>query len=127
VIASDNIANHDALSAALLRHFDTTTRAPLSALNYGDGRLADARNEFFVKTHVENATGIPWGQGGEGYTQLSGHRYWEGITADRGLARAYELEGGIPSTIQVRLDGSPLHRDLICALSTASGGIFSFE
>jgi hypothetical protein len=127
VIASDNIANHDALSAALLRHFDTSTRAPISALNYGNGLLADARNEFFVKTHVENATGIPWGQGGEGYTQLSGHRYWEGIAADHGLSRAYELQGGVPSAIQVRLDGSPLRRDLMCALGTANGGVFTFQ
>jgi uncharacterized protein (DUF362 family) len=127
VVASDNIANHDALSAALLRQFDTTTRAPISVSNYGDGRRADARNEFFVTTHVENATGIPWGQGGEGYTRLQGHRYWEGISADHGLSRAYELEGGIPNTIQVRRDGAPLHRDLICALSTANGGIFNFQ
>jgi len=125
VIASDDIANHDAFSAALLRHFDTNTPSEgNSFLAYGDGSGADMRNRFFVQTYVEQTTGIPWGQGGEGYTQLSGHKYWEGIAADRGLSRAYELRGGIPTTIPVRLDGSPLDSDLMAALGGANSGIF---
>jgi uncharacterized protein (DUF362 family) len=124
VIASDNIANHDALSSALLRHFDTTTSVAAGISTYGRGSTANARNKHFVQTYVENTTGIPWGQGGTDYTQLTGHRYWESIAADHGLSRAYELQGGVPSAIHLRLDGSLLHPDLICSLSTAYDGIF---
>jgi hypothetical protein len=127
VIASDDIANHDAFSAALLRHFDTITPLADGISSYGDGTAANMRNDFFVRTYVEKATGIPWGQGGEGYTTLRGHRYWEGITADHGLSRAYELQGGIPSSIPVRLDGAPLDRELMTALGTAHDGIFDLR
>jgi uncharacterized protein (DUF362 family) len=124
-IASDDIANHDAFSAALLRHFDTTTPVAEGGLFiYGDGDGANARNNFFVRTYVENATGIPWGQGGEGYTTLRGHHYWEGIAADHGLSRAYELQGGVPGSIPVHLDGAPLASELAEALGAAYGGVF---
>jgi uncharacterized protein (DUF362 family) len=125
VIASGDIANHDAFSAALLHHFHATIPAagnPL--LIYGDGATADFRNRLFVQSFVQSATGIPWGQGDEPYTQLRGHKYWEGIAADIGLARAYELRGGVPKTIPVKLDGSPLDGALRTALGAFSSGLF---
>jgi uncharacterized protein (DUF362 family) len=124
VIASDNIANHDIFSAALLHHFDTITPAAGGVLPYEDGSAANARNSFFVRTYVEKATGIPWGQGDKNYTALRGHRYWEGLAADYGLSRAYELQGGIPISISIRRDGAPLANELMGALSTAYNGIF---
>lgn len=74
---------------------------------------------------MQTATGIPWGQGGEAYTPLRGHMYWEGIAADIGLARAYELRsGGLPKTIPVKVDGSPLDSALKVALGAAHNGLF---
>jgi hypothetical protein len=124
VIASNNIANHDAFSASLLRHFDTSTPETEGILPYGDGSAANDRNNFFVQTYVENATGIPWGQGSEDYTALRGHRYWEELAADYGLSRAYELQGGIPNSISVRRDGASLANELMAALGAAYNGIF---
>lgn len=127
VIASDDIANHDAFSTALLRHFDTSTPSATGIMPYGDGSAADFRNTFFVKTYVENATGIPWGHGNDGYTSLRGHRYWEGLATDHGLSRAYELQGGQPSSILVRHDGAPLASELMADLGAAHDGIFEIR
>jgi hypothetical protein len=124
VIASDNIANHDAFSAALLRHFDKNTPSSAGIMPYGDGSAADFRNNFFVQTYVENATGIPWGQGDDGYTELRGHRYWEDLANDYGISRAYEIQGGIPQSISIRRDGAPLASELMAYLNAAHNGVF---
>ncbi len=124
VIASDNIANHDAFSATLLRYFDTNTPSADGISPYGEGNLADIRNNFFVRSYVKNATGIPWGEGGKDYTKLRAHKYWESISSDLGLSRAYEIQGGAPKSITVQLDGAPLATELKAALSKSNAGIF---
>jgi uncharacterized protein (DUF362 family) len=125
VIASNDIAHHDALGVALLRHIDTMTPVDGSAvLAYRDGGRANAFNRAFVASVVENETGIPWGGGGEGYTALTGHQYWEGIAGDRGLSRAYALQGGVPESIRVRLAGAALDPAARTAIEGYDGGLF---
>ena len=126
VIASSDIANHDALSVALLRHIDQITpQDPGLTFPYGDGAKANMLNQLLVTSLIEDATGIPWGDGGEGYTPLTAHQYWEGIAADRGLSRAYELQGGVPETIRVLLAGAELDSELRAAIEAYDDGIFN--
>ena len=125
VIASSDIANHDALTVALLRHIDQITpQDPGLPFPYGDGATANMLNQLLVTSLIEGATGIPWGDGGEGYTPLTAHQYWEGIAADRGLSRAYELQGGVPQTIRVRLAGAELDSELRAVIEAYDDGIF---
>jgi len=124
VIASADLANHDALTAAVLAHIDEITpKDPGVAFTYGDN--ANTFNSLFLSSLVQGATGLPWGSGSDGYTALVAHKYWDGIDADRALSRAYEITGGVPEQITVRLSGAALEPDLKTAIEAYSGGVFN--
>jgi uncharacterized protein (DUF362 family) len=127
VIASDDLAHHDAFSAALLRYFDVGTPVADGVSPYGDGSTANTLNQVFTRSYVESATGIPWASDGGDYTALRANPYWDGVNADLALARAFALQGGVPEQVTVRKDGAALAGELGEALSAAYGGLFGLQ
>jgi uncharacterized protein (DUF362 family) len=124
VIASPHLPNHDAVSVALLAFIDDRTPASGDGLISPYGSHSDLNNRFFLRA-VPVSTGIPWSSGVSGdYTTLNIHDYQSGIASDRALTRAYEILGGVPSSIGIRMIGNEPAQDLRDYLSSFGNGIF---
>jgi hypothetical protein len=124
LIASPDLASHDAFSVAVLAYIDSIT-PPDQSIVFPYGENADIYNNLVV-TMFGSKYGIPWGTGKkEDYTSVAFHDYQKGIKNDRGLVRAYEISGGIPSVITVNLYGEKPDDALQHFLKIYSDGIFN--
>jgi len=123
VVASPSLANHDAVSVAVLAHFDDNADRE-TGLGYG--AAANSINYLFL-TSIPGRTGdIPWGPGQPGgYTSYAPHRYQQGVQSDRALRRAYELTGGQPEAIELMFDGESPTDALLDGLTSYSRGLLS--
>lgn len=84
---------------------------------------ADSANQLFVFDLVPAQTGIPWGPATrQTYRNLVAHAFEQGAGHDRSLLRAWDILGGRPDTVRVRLDGLPPSADLRTFLVAHSGG-----
>lgn len=128
VLAAGNLASHDALAAALLLYASARTpRDPGLLLGYTPP-LADFFNRTFVFDVVATQTGLPWGPGAaREYTGFVPHAFERGLSQDRALARAWELEGGRPDRILVRTVGAALAPDVTAALARHGEGAFELS
>lgn len=94
VIASGNIAHHDALAASLLVYFDQTIPKSPTLLYSYDPSGADFLNRSLVQTLARTSTGIPWGPTpAPAYEALEAHDYTASLVNDRTVQRALELAG----------------------------------
>jgi uncharacterized protein (DUF362 family) len=115
ILASRNLANHDAVSVGLLgwakanlHHTSLTAGLPF-------GAWASLTNAGFVSA-VGTATGLPWtSDDAEGISLYPAHDFLKGGSADRCLAHAYALTGGVPDRIAVDVSGSAAAEDDIVA------------
>ncbi len=124
VIASSNLTRHDALATASLAFMDAAT-PPAEGLfaTYGPDQ-ADKANRLLLDVLVPARYGAPWGdRDPELYTPVPFHEYAKGIESNRVLARAFELQGGIPESIPVRLSGLEPSAELRAFLEAFGGGI----
>ena len=126
VIASSNLANHDAVSVAVLSHYADLNKRSSGTDAVPYGQFANAVNFGFLSM-VKSWTGIPWGEGVLGYEPFSPHNYKRGIPKDRALRRAYFLQGGVPEYIPVRVAGDNLPASLLTALEEYSQGQLEME
>ena len=124
VIASQNIANHDALAAAVLQHMSETVE-PTAGLRY-DPALVDGANQLFVNTLVPTVTGLPWTPVDAGeYTNVVPHEFENGLTHDRPLARAWELAGGRPASVNALIVAEQPDPDLALFIDAHTEGTFT--
>ncbi len=107
VLASTHLANHDAVSVALLTWAQKNLGTVRNSGGIPWGPWASLSNTAFLGI-VGPQTGIPWesGAGGLPATYFA-HDYGDGIHSDRALLRAYDILGGVPSAIDVALVGEP--------------------
>jgi uncharacterized protein (DUF362 family) len=107
VIASSSLAHHDVASVSLLNH--AQEHLPMSRFTGGlpYGPWANVTNGMLT-TFVQATTGLLWTSGaGVLPTSYVPHSYGEGVESDRCLIKAYELLGGVPRAIEVRVVGTP--------------------
>jgi len=124
VVASPHLANNDAVSVAALAYVDDRTTPSGMGLVTPYGARSDSYNRGLL-TMVPVSTGIPWTSDAPGaYTQLHVHDYQNGIASDRALSRAYEILGGVPTSIPVRIMGESPAPEFLAFLESFSGGIF---
>ncbi|HPD28642.1 MAG TPA: DUF362 domain-containing protein [Phycisphaerae bacterium] len=106
VIASSHLANHDAVSVAVLAYVDGKTANGVHFIPPAYGTLSNTANWTFLSQIVPAQTGIPWGKPRMlTYQKLRTHRYQTGIASDLALTRAYQILGGVPRTIAVHTTG----------------------
>lgn len=122
VIASQNLANHDAVATSVLVHVDAVVeRGP--GLAYSRDAV-DGLNRLFMSYVVPTGTGLPWGPGlPDEYTALAAHAFEEGIAQDRAIARAFAISGGAPEAIDAMVIAEQMDPALAAALDAHSGGI----
>ena len=124
VIGSADLANHDALAAAVLVHAASTVPRVSSRLWQDQGDRVNLRNLVYMLA-VNRISGVPWCYEPMGHrTPLASHPFQRGIRSDRILARAYGLRGGIPERIEVALDGIPPAGSLVKAIAAHGEGRF---
>ena len=127
VIASRNVVHHDALALGVLVHLDNIIAKDPSVLVTYDRNTADVLNRMLVGSVVTSGTGITWGPDpGEDYVNMVPHVFEDGISTDHALSRAWELLGGRPTTIPVRLLGAEPDSDLRSFLETHGEGLWAF-
>jgi uncharacterized protein (DUF362 family) len=120
-IASQSLAQHDALATTVLIHADAKVASTV-ALQYTP-TLVNALNKQFVTNWVEDRTGIPWGPGKpEDYSDVSPHAFEDSFAGDRALARAFELQGGVPSEIRALVVGDAPADDLVDFIAARGQG-----
>jgi uncharacterized protein (DUF362 family) len=125
VIASQNLAHHDAVATGLLIHFDATVASTVTDV-YDPAKASD-RNQLFVELGVATSTRIQWGPDNPtAYEPYTAHLFDQGIEADRALGRAFAIRGGLPSTIPVVGDGQKLAAEPRATLDRWGGGRFRF-
>ena len=123
VIASPNLANHDAVAVAALAFIDGLTPPdPTVIIRYGES--ADAINQMLITTLVPNWYGEPWGELDmeEHYTPVEYVEYQAGVASNPALVRAYEILGSVPATIPVRLVGEAPDHAFLAFLTAHDGG-----
>jgi uncharacterized protein (DUF362 family) len=124
VVASHHMVNHDAVASALLAFMDTVT-PPDPDLLVTYGQKADDVNHTLVSLLVPAKYGGPWGPlPMDQYTPVAWHDYQKGISSDRALLRGYEILGGMPAGIPVRLAGDGESGDIITFLKERDAGIY---
>ena len=124
VLASQNIANHDALAAAVLQHMSEIVD-PAPGLVY-DAGLVDGANQLFVNTLVPTVTGLPWTPPDAGeYTNVIPHEFEKGLAHDRPLARAWELTGGRPKSVDALVVAEQPDGDLAQSIDAHTEGTFA--
>lgn len=116
VLASAHLANHDAVSVALLwwaqRHLPRA--GGNAAVPFGP--WAPMGNAALLAL-VEPQTGIPWTSKSGLPSTYFAHDYAAGVTSDRALSRAYEILGGVPRGIEVELVGAAPQASLMDKLA----------
>lgn len=124
VIASSHLANHDTVATAVFSYVDRKTAfGPTHIIPPPYGDLANFCNWYFVSTMVPQKTGIPWGRPDPWtYRPLARHHFEKGIAHDLALSRAYEILGGVPASIAVRLAGGRPKTELRTFLEQHDGG-----
>ncbi|MCX5859346.1 MAG: DUF362 domain-containing protein [Proteobacteria bacterium] len=123
LIASGNLAAHDAVGVAALSYIDALT-SPASILP-GYGKSADILNQALITGLVPGKSGEPWGDRPmSDYTDVKYHDYQKGIASDLALTRAYGILGGVPAHTTVRLEGEPPSEDFRNFLESWSNGFF---
>lgn len=106
VIASSHLANHDAVSVAVLAYVDSKTLDALHFIPPAYGALSNSANWTFLSQLVPARTGITWGKPRMmAYQKLRTHHYQAGIASDLALSRAYQILGGVPTSIPVHTAG----------------------
>jgi len=123
VIASRNLANHDAVAVAALAFIDEMTPPdPAVVIRYGEA--ADMVNQMLITTLVPTEYGEPWGELDmeEHYTPVEFFEYQAGVASHPALVRAYEILGGVPASIPVKLVGEAPDPAFLAFLSAHDGG-----
>lgn len=126
VIVSQHLANHELVAVSTLLQANLAVPAG-SGPAYGPG-TADATNRLFAFELVPALTGMPWGPGTpETYRNLVAHAFEQGAVHDRSLLRAWDILGGRPDTVRVRLDGLSPSEELRKFLVAHSGGTITIS
>lgn len=124
VIASSHLANHDAVSVAVLAYIDSKTPDGVHFVPPAYGTMSNFANWTFLSQIVPAQTGIPWGKPQMMTCQkLRTHRYQTGIACDLALSRAYQILGSVPKVIRVQTAGQRPDKDFQAYLSAYSGGV----
>jgi hypothetical protein len=127
VAASAHLANHDSLTVAAMTYVDDHTPPSGAGLITPYGKASDLYNRMLIKT-LPSMSGIPWSGDVPGdYTHLHLHDYQKGIANDRALKRAYQILGGVPAKIPLRLMGEAPAPEFAAFLKAFSNGIFDLR
>jgi uncharacterized protein (DUF362 family) len=128
VIASADLAAHDALALGLLLHLDATVPRADTVKTPYQSSTANLYNQLLVGGAIAQSTGLEWGAPGTGeYRKLAPPAFEQGLAQDRVLARAWALTGGKPQSLRVVVDGATVDPALAAALAAWGGGMFKLE
>lgn len=116
VLAGPHLANHDAVSVALLTWAQRELPRSGGRAALGFGPWAFATNAGLLAS-VGSATGIPWTSSAAWPSTYLPHDFAAGVWSDRALLRAYALLGGVPRRIAVAVLGGVLPKTLSDRLS----------
>ena len=109
--------------ARVPRPLDKTIEAE-AGLGYHPAR-ANLINRVFVTSFVTDNTGIPWGPGTtETYQALEPHLYENGLSADRAIARAWQLTSA-PTSIRAVVTAEAPDASLQAAIAAHGEGIIA--
>ena len=124
VVASRQLAAHDAVAAAALTWLRRNTGSGVHIVPPAYGPFSNLSNWLYVSTVVPGRTGLPWGRPDPfGYRALAMHDFECGVTHDRALSRAWALQGGVPAIIRVYADGCAPAPGFRNHLESFGGGI----
>ncbi|MDH5674494.1 MAG: DUF362 domain-containing protein [Myxococcales bacterium] len=125
VVASNSLANHDALACSILVTLQNISGAAPAGMLY-NAASASLFNTFFAGgAGVSTGEAGPWvsGSTGSGYTP---HRFEDGVSQERAITRGWQLNGGKPDSISVVLDGESIDEGLKGGMETHGEGLYSF-
>ena len=114
IIASGHLANHDAFSVAVLAYIDSITEQA-SNLVY-NSVMAPVAHDYLMRNILPGLhKDFPVIDPNE-YSTVQYNDYQKGISSDIALSRAYQILGGVPSSISVEHIGEeidPVFREFI--------------
>ncbi|HKU38700.1 MAG TPA: DUF362 domain-containing protein [Polyangiales bacterium] len=125
VVASDSLANHDALAASLLVSLQNGVLRTGGAMDYNAAFAPLANRAFAGGFGVATGAAGAWRSAAPS-SSYSAHAFEQGVTKDRAIARGWELSGGKPSRIEIVSDGKPLDENLHRAIEAHGEGLYAF-
>lgn len=126
VVASERLANHDALGASILVSLQKQVPRTASAMDYTASFAPLANRAFAGGIQVATGEAGAWRSQAPS-TSYVAHPFEQGITRDRAIARGWELSGGQPERIEVIAGGQPLDERLQSSIETHGEGLYEFE
>jgi hypothetical protein len=125
VVASADIANHDALVCSIMVTLENAVASTAGLATYV-AAIAPMSNTFFANGAlvVTGAAGR-WVSNAPAST-LVVDSFDQSVSGCAAVARAWELSGGAPSTVRVFLDGQPVESGLRSGIQAHGKNLYSF-
>jgi hypothetical protein len=104
VVASQSLANHDALASGVLVTLDKIAPNAASGMVHNAGLAPLANSAFAGGAAVGTGAADAWISGSQS-SSYAAHPFEQGITHDAATSRGWELTGGKPTSIRIAIDG----------------------
>lgn len=125
LVASNRLANHDAVASSMLVHFNAVTPQTYNGLYvYNRTSAASANGVFAGGFGVETGDAGAWVSGSPS-TRYTAHAFEAGITRDVATTRGWELSGGRPTHINVIPAGRTIDPALRDAIEAHGEGLYA--
>jgi uncharacterized protein (DUF362 family) len=125
VVASADIANHDALVCSIMVTLENAVASTAGLTTYV-AAIAPMSNTFFANgTLVVTGAAGRWVSNAPAST-LVVDSFDQSVSGCAAVTRAWELSGGAPSTVRVVLDGQPVESGLRSGIQAHGKNLYSF-
>ncbi len=126
IIASGHLANHDAFSVAALTYIDSITEQASTLPGAYSSVMAPMINNLMMQFLPDVHEDFPEIDPDE-YSTVQYNDYQKGISSDIALSRAYQILGGVPSSISVTLIGEEIDPVFKEFITTHNNNIFDLS
>jgi uncharacterized protein (DUF362 family) len=126
VVASSDLANHDALVCSIMVTLSKSVASTAGLTSYIAAAAAGYNSFFAAGTLVGTGAAGAWVSGSPASTLVT-DSFEQSVAGYAAVARAWELSGGAPGSIRVLLDGAPPNAALRDGIQAHGGGLYSFS
>jgi uncharacterized protein (DUF362 family) len=125
VVASQSLANHDALAASILVTLDKIAPDAPAGMVYNAAFAPLANSAFAGGTAVGTGAAGAWTSSAPASSYVA-HTFEQGITHDAATQRGWQLTGGQPKSIRIALDGAAPEAKLRSGIESHGEGLYVF-
>jgi uncharacterized protein (DUF362 family) len=125
VVASHNLANHDAVACSILVALNQMVPNAFGGMDYLSTMASGLNGAFAGGALVGTGAAGAWVSGSPP-SPLMVHAFEQGVTLDMAVSRGWELSGGAPASIGIKTAGEPIDGALKDGIERHGSGLYGF-